>query len=51
MVASVPAAPSMAGPLWVMRTVLILPSSPTLSCNLSSGITIEVEEAGLAPLS
>ena len=51
MVASVPAAPSIAGPLWVMRTVLILPSSPTLSCNLCNGMTIEVEEAGLAPLS
>ena len=46
-----PAAPSMAGPLWVISTALILPSSPTRSCSLCKGMTIEVEEAGFAPLS
>src|SRR5918992_1247996 len=43
LVAPVPSAPSMAGPLWVMRTALILPSSPILSCSLCRGMTIDVE--------
>ncbi|CAA9529068.1 MAG: hypothetical protein AVDCRST_MAG05-4241 [uncultured Rubrobacteraceae bacterium] len=51
MVPSVPAPPSTAGPSWVTRTELILPSSPTRSCNRPSGMTMEAEAEGFAPRS
>jgi hypothetical protein len=50
-VASVPAPPSTAGPSWVTRTELILPSSPTRSCNRPSGMTMDAEVEGFAPRS
>ena len=50
-VASVYLPPSTAGPPCVTSTSLTLPPSPTSFCSSSSGITIEVSEAGLAPLS
>jgi hypothetical protein len=40
---------STAGPSWVTRTELILPSSPTRSCSRPSGMTMEAEVEGFAP--